>query len=288
MNGVHQVMALLTGLTVFALGTLFRTEAGTRLERLPLLILRLAARRLPLVMRASQLEEWCANVIDEIHPTSLGLPLTRLVRGCTFALSAWYGARRLAREVEPSAPRNLAVACLVRGWQFSARAGWAADRRGYPRLLCHMIVYGTIGSLFLMPPWLLMSWLAHADMQLLPRLALSVGTVLITVSLLAICQGILASILEQAACQGWTTYRRQYGLLLADRTANSVALGLILVLIYPSLLTISALASGVVIALACDLILLRLLDRRWKRAGVVPVIPTPLLAQVAPLRRVGG
>ena len=112
MSGTWLIGAALA-LFVLVGGGLLRTEATTRLERFPLLILRLAARRLPHVLRAEQLEEWRANVLDVIEPSSVGLPLTRIARGCSFALSSWWGARRLARTQIPTTPRDTFVALLV-------------------------------------------------------------------------------------------------------------------------------------------------------------------------------
>ncbi len=75
------------------------TEARTRLERLPLAILRLARRRLPVSHRDSVYdEEWLPELLF-ITRESEGLPITRVVRGTNFALGLLVSARSVARRL---------------------------------------------------------------------------------------------------------------------------------------------------------------------------------------------
>jgi len=75
------------------------TEAQTRLERLPLALLRLARRRLPVSHRTSVYdEEWLPELLFVTRETE-GLPITRVVRGTSFALGLLVSSRSIARRL---------------------------------------------------------------------------------------------------------------------------------------------------------------------------------------------
>jgi hypothetical protein len=131
------VLALLTA---FVVG-LAHVEATTRLDRLPMVLLRLAAWRLPKPYRADQLEEWTANLRDEVYDPTPGLPLTRLVRGLIFAGSALLAARRLARTLDPSRPRTIVGTYLRSSWALGFRVATAAYEAGASRMIANALGY---------------------------------------------------------------------------------------------------------------------------------------------------
>lgn len=124
------VLALVGFLALGVAGRLLHAEATTRLEALPAWILRRASARLPESARADQLEEWLANVADVIHPQTEGLPITRLVRGLRYSMSALVGARRLARELDPSAPRTFFGAYAAASHRLAMALDGRLARRG--------------------------------------------------------------------------------------------------------------------------------------------------------------
>jgi hypothetical protein len=258
-------------------GGLLRTEATTRLERLPLFILRLAARRLPHVLRAEQLEEWRANVLDVIEPSSVGLPLTCIARGCSFALSSWWGARRLARTQIPTAPRNAFVALVVSSWIFAALRGRAAARRGWPRLLCHMIIYA-IGSWWVTAPFILLSYWSEPTLDFPLRVTLVLARLWVLVLFQGVPRGMLAWMVEQAPERGWSDLT-QFRCLEASRTFAYVGFSLGNLLFFPTLLNVGASGAAVLITVASQ----SYSWRRYRRAGFVPAIPRPLLTLVQPI-----
>lgn len=205
MTGLKEVaLALL----VSVLLALVKAEVVGRLERLPLLLLRLAARRLPKSIRRGQLEEWHANLLDEICPDTPGLPVTRLARGLRFAASALWGARRLARAVDPSTPRTT----LGAYWRASARWGAAVGhwsvQRGHPRLLSHCLSYlvaghvlgvTLVGMVFLSERIQATAWV---DALVTSSLAGALFTILTTLG-----RGLAATLLELGRNQRWSERR---------------------------------------------------------------------------------
>lgn len=138
-------MGLATAFLVMVGLAVLQAEAIGRLERTPFLLLRLAARKLPKDVRADQLEEWSANVLDEIYVSAPGMPLTRLVRGLRFATSAWWGARRLARLLDPTAPRSGWAAYRRTSTRWGIAAGHWSLAKGHPRVLAHTVSYAVAG-----------------------------------------------------------------------------------------------------------------------------------------------
>jgi hypothetical protein len=87
------------------LGNMAQQEAQTRLSRLPCLLLRIAARRLPTELRDDLSGEWEAELGFILTGTD-GLPLTRLWRGTRYA----GGLLASARRIYPREPRSRAQA----------------------------------------------------------------------------------------------------------------------------------------------------------------------------------
>lgn len=276
MSGTWLIGAALA-LFVLVGGGLLRTEATTRLERFPLLILRLAARRLPHVLRAEQLEEWRANVLDVIEPSSVGLPLTRFARGCSFALSSWWGARRLARTQIPTTPRNAFVALRVSTWVYAALRGRAAARRGWPRLLCHMIIYA-IASWWVTAPFILLSYWSEPTLDFPLRVALVLARLGVLVLFQGVPRGMLSWMVEQAPKRGWSDLT-QFRCWEASRTFAYVGFSIGSLVFYPTLINLGALGVALLITVASQ----SYSWRRYRRAGFVPAVPQPLLTQVQPI-----
>lgn len=130
--------AILMVLTAVILN-MAKTEGSTRLERLPALILRRAVRHLPEQHRADQLEEWEANLRDVIHAQTEGLPVTRLLRGLTFAGSSWRGSWRLAYELDERWPTGPLHAYRRAAYLVGARVELWASRRRWPRAAAELL-----------------------------------------------------------------------------------------------------------------------------------------------------
>jgi hypothetical protein len=83
-----------------AVADMFKDEVRTRLGRLPYVLIRLAALRLPRANRADVVEEWDAELNFVLHGTE-ALPLTRLLRGFWFSADLMMrGAPAVAREIK--------------------------------------------------------------------------------------------------------------------------------------------------------------------------------------------
>ncbi len=75
---------------------MLKTEATTRVERLPRAVLRLARRRLPKSLRqARHDEEWLPELLHITQETE-GLPITRMVRAVRYALGLLFAARSIS------------------------------------------------------------------------------------------------------------------------------------------------------------------------------------------------
>jgi hypothetical protein len=73
-----------------------KTEASTRIERLPRAVLRLARRRLPQARRQGcHDEEWLPELLHITQATE-GLPITRMVRAIRYALGLLFAARSIS------------------------------------------------------------------------------------------------------------------------------------------------------------------------------------------------
>jgi hypothetical protein len=77
------------------LGAMVQEEAATRLSRLPIVLVRLAAARLPHGLRADLASEWQAELHHVLYGTE-GIPLTRLMRGIQFSAGLLLSAPAVA------------------------------------------------------------------------------------------------------------------------------------------------------------------------------------------------
>lgn len=218
------------GFLLMVVMAMLQAEAVGRLERLPLLLLRLAARRLPRNTRAAQLEEWSANLLDEVYAATPGLPITRLFRGLAFSTSAWWGARKLARAIDPTLPSSPWTSLQRLCYRGGVVAGAWSVRRGHRRFVSHFVSYlvalAFVNVLFLF---------------LLPSLMLSGGggykrAVLVTVGVMALQSVVLAfgracavTVVECGRRRGWPQ-RRIYLAYesLVDTTVPTVSISMAL------------------------------------------------------------
>ena len=86
-----------------ALSAMCQEEIQTRLGRLPNLLIRLAALRLPRDVRSDLASEWLAEV-DRIVSGTEGLPVTRLLKGLRYAADLLRAGPLVARELTGSLP----------------------------------------------------------------------------------------------------------------------------------------------------------------------------------------
>ncbi|HEU5473664.1 MAG TPA: tetratricopeptide repeat protein [Actinophytocola sp.] len=103
---IWPLLAVLGAFVYLALSALVSEELRARVNRLPFVILRLAARRLPPELRFEiHDEEWLPELCYLMGDSRVG-PITRLCRGTNFALSVWLrrGGERMARELEVCSP----------------------------------------------------------------------------------------------------------------------------------------------------------------------------------------
>jgi hypothetical protein len=101
MNTVLTVIVSLLGVAVLKLvgGALHREMKG-RVNRIPVMLLRLAARRLPVTIRQEWTEEWSGE-LAAIGEEYKDMPVTRLLKRAGFVLGVLYGAGGVGRaEVE--------------------------------------------------------------------------------------------------------------------------------------------------------------------------------------------
>lgn len=170
-------------------------------------MLRLAARKLPKAVQADQLEEWSANVLDEIYADAPGMPLTRLVRGMRFATSAWWGARRLARELDPSAPRTMwgVYRRLCARWGIAA--GEWSRRRGHPRVVSHVISYAVAGLVVDAGFGIAISAVWALDHSWQHAVVVGLTFALCNMLVQSCGQGAAASLLEVGRQRRWSAHR---------------------------------------------------------------------------------
>jgi hypothetical protein len=82
------------------LSDMAKEEVTTRLNQVPVVLIRIATVRVPADLRDDLAAEWRAE-LDHIIISASGLPLTRLLRGTLFALGVLRAAKNIARELEP-------------------------------------------------------------------------------------------------------------------------------------------------------------------------------------------
>jgi hypothetical protein len=96
------LLAAASTLLIVAVGDLVSEEVRSRLDRLPHVLLRLAAWRLPAELREDRLAEWTGELHQFLRGTE-ALPVTRLVRGIRYAAGLLQVAPTVGGRLMPSA-----------------------------------------------------------------------------------------------------------------------------------------------------------------------------------------
>jgi hypothetical protein len=109
MSGLVWTVLCFVGVFLFAaLGDLISEEIRGWLDLAPRAILRLAAARLdPELREGIYQDEWLPELIYVLRGAE-SRPITRLIRGTTFALGLLFAARRIARHRVPAAAKPIA------------------------------------------------------------------------------------------------------------------------------------------------------------------------------------
>ncbi|SHN44646.1 hypothetical protein [Cryptosporangium aurantiacum] len=106
---VWSVCALFAALVVApVVANLISVEIQGWLDRLPPVLIRLAARRLPQEIRADHIDEWDAELSAILEGSAAG-PLSRLALGLTYTSGLLRGAPKVARELGRARRRRLAA-----------------------------------------------------------------------------------------------------------------------------------------------------------------------------------
>jgi hypothetical protein len=114
---VKALLALLAVAGLLLVGSLFwaavtdmcKDEIRTRLDRLPYLLIRVAAQRTPSSVRGDLTDEWSTELGIILRDTE-GLPLTRLVRGVSYSADLMLrGAPAVAREMTATARAGIGL-----------------------------------------------------------------------------------------------------------------------------------------------------------------------------------
>jgi hypothetical protein len=102
MSAIGWTLSLLLGLVFLVVGRvlldLATKEIHGRLDQLPFLILRIARWRLPVELRQAVHDEWWLPDLCYLIERETNRPITRLIRGTSFACSQVIHARQTARE----------------------------------------------------------------------------------------------------------------------------------------------------------------------------------------------
>jgi hypothetical protein len=96
---VGVLIAFTAGLARFILGPMLQKEAETRLQRIPSVIIHLAAARLSAELRDDQVAEWRGE-LHFVLRGSKGMPLTRLWRSIRFSVGLLWAAPAIADGLE--------------------------------------------------------------------------------------------------------------------------------------------------------------------------------------------
>lgn len=156
-------LAMLAGsVFVGAVASMFSEEAATRLGALPRVIIRCAGLWLPPAIRADRVDEWLAEHTF-IERQTVGLPVTRMIRGLRYAVSVVRGVPLVARAVGASYPPSALAASVQRvGGMVLAAAlvgAWLMLSLVIPLLAAGVLAYGggvnlahAVGRRTL-PPW---------------------------------------------------------------------------------------------------------------------------------------
>lgn len=130
-------LVLFAGMLIWrALGVMCTEEINTRIGRLPNVLIRAAALRLPRDVRKDLVDEWTAE-LDVIVSDTDGLPVTRLARGLRFAASLLRAAPSVAHELTCTcAPRSRLWGTIRTAWLvFCAASTGAETRIGFDSLV---------------------------------------------------------------------------------------------------------------------------------------------------------
>jgi hypothetical protein len=92
------LIALAVWLVRDTISDLVKEEAKTRITQIPSFIIKLAAKRVPIEIRADLADEWKAESEFIVNETE-GLPITRLVRGTWYALGVLQVSRSVSSEL---------------------------------------------------------------------------------------------------------------------------------------------------------------------------------------------
>jgi hypothetical protein len=96
---VAAVLGLVAAMLFAVISELVRAEIRGRLDRIPLALLAMAARRLPREQyEAHYVEEWLPE-LDHVLQGYQATPITRLILGIRFAAGLWLSAPRIGREL---------------------------------------------------------------------------------------------------------------------------------------------------------------------------------------------
>lgn len=104
MSVVKYVLGLVVAVLLAAIGELVSDEIRARLDRVPLALLAMAARRLPPKQyKALYVEAWLPE-LRHVLQGDQATPITRLIHGIRFAASLWLSAPKIGRELADDAP----------------------------------------------------------------------------------------------------------------------------------------------------------------------------------------
>ena len=104
MSVVEYVLGLVVAVLLAVIGELVSDEIRARLDRVPLALLAMAARRLPPQQyKALYVEAWLPE-LRHVLQGHQATPITRLVHGIRFATSLWLSAPKIGRELADDFP----------------------------------------------------------------------------------------------------------------------------------------------------------------------------------------
>jgi hypothetical protein len=140
------------GVTKIILGAMFQEEARSRLERIPLCLIRLAGGRVPADLREDLTAEWQAE-LDFVLTGTDDLPLTRLARGIRYSAGLLFSARTItdglthghARTLQRLQMSRVYIAAVV----IAATSLIASRLSGHPMTSVWWLSLGIIMLLFL-------------------------------------------------------------------------------------------------------------------------------------------
>lgn len=92
------LFGLIVALLIAAVGELVSDEIRARLDRLPMAVLRAAARRLPRDQRGELYGQAWLPELRHILQGDEAMPITRLIHGMRYALRIWLSAPQISRE----------------------------------------------------------------------------------------------------------------------------------------------------------------------------------------------